>query len=204
MIYVVSGYRRSGTTAMMKALVSGGIPAATNKRIDRINNKMPVVRGYMPNPRGALWEMGHEFYMVPDLMRAFVDNHQDCAIKIFFDGLPWLPVCEQGYTVIFMRRPDEEIRASVETFEKYRGEIMQQSNPKDKRPFDIYRDYNPDHVQWCLDIAKQRRDITVHEVWFADLVDDPVGVIEGLGLPVDVKASATAIDHKWYRNREIA
>lgn len=204
MIYVVSGYRRSGTTAMMKALISGGIPAATNRRVDAFNNKIPTVNGYRPSPRGSLWEMGHEFYLNPDVLHWFVNNHFDCALKIFFDGLPWLPVCEQGYTVIFMRRPDEEIIASVESVERYRNEVMQKPNPKDKRPFDVYRGYNPNHVQWCLEIAKQRRDIELHEVWFADLINDPAGVIDELGLPVDVQMASSAIDPKWYRSRGAA
>jgi hypothetical protein len=155
MIYIVSGFRRSGTTAMMHALNAGGIPAVTNTEMDRRNAEYPSINGYVPTPIEYQYEIGRPVYLNGESMRNFVKAHPDTAIKIFFDGLPTLPVSE--YTVIFMRRDPREIVASVQQVEEFRAAIKMRTNPDNFGYFDVYKDYNSDDVKHCLDIAHGKR-----------------------------------------------
>ena len=201
MIYVVSGYRRSGTTAMMKALHCGGLPVLCNSKIDDNCKRLPEVDGYKPTPTGLQFEIGQSFYMDPDFMAQYVVKNPGSAVKVFFDGLPNLPA--HDYVVVFMHRDPGEIRESLQRAEDYRKAINMRDNRKDRLPFDVYKDYTPEHVDYCYRIARQRRDMKVIDVNFVDLVRKPIEVLSWIRniIPIDLEKAAEAIDPDWYRCR---
>lgn len=199
MIYVVSGFRRSGTTAMMHALNAGGIPAVTSIEMDRRSAEYPSINGYVPTPIEHQYEIGRLVYLNGESMRNFVKAHPGTAIKVFFDGLPTLPVSE--YTVIFMRRNSEEIKASVKQVEDFRALIKMGKNPTDAGYFDVYKDYNSADIKHCLDIAQARSDMDVKVVWFDQLIAEPQETLEKLELPFDAAEAAKAINPEFYRFR---
>ena len=205
MIYVVSGYRRSGTSAMMAALSAAGLPVLSNARLDDFLRDQPEIDGYRPVKLGY-YEVGRSFYLNPLVMRRFVAEHDGVALKVFYDGLPVLPAGE--YTVIFMHRDPQEIIKSLERVDKYKESIRQEKNPKSNRyPFDVYAEYRPDDVQHCLEIVRARKDIDVVEVQFRDLVESPVETLNSIKhtplgrvrVPIDVDKAAEVIDPDWYR-----
>ncbi len=199
MIYVVSGYRRSGTSAMMTALNAGGMPCLSNSKLDEHTLKQRRIDGYKPT-KNILYEVGRDFYMTPGAIRKFVSENDEIALKVFYDGLPILPAHE--YTVIFMQRNLEEITLSIKAVDKYRDAALgRKVNKQESYPFNVYHDHRPADVRQCLDIAKTRSDMNVIEVCFRDLIEEPVRVLESLNIPIDVGKAAKAIDPDWYRSR---
>jgi hypothetical protein len=109
-------------------------------------------------------------------------------VKIFHEGLPYLPGAngffkEPNYTIIFMRRSEEEIKVSVERTEKYLEEleaVAKQRNP-DQEPrvvferyggFDLYKEYNVQDIAHVISICHARNDIKIIEVQFEDFIKD--------------------------------
>jgi len=199
MIYVVSGYRRSGTTAMMRALNQGGLDFLADKELQSEWNQAPQ-DGYQPLPDGGLFELGRNSYINPKIMRMLIDKAPDqICIKVFFDGLPVLPVSD--YTVIFMRRDADEIEQSMQAVDRYKRKRDFPVHKRARLPFDVYAPYDANNLKHCLDIAKARQDMKVLEVEFRDLVEDPGAVLTRLELPIDIEKAASAIDPDWYRCR---
>jgi hypothetical protein len=193
MIYVVSGYRRCGTSAMMHALGAGGIPLITVPDIEQMNCG---INGYKPNP-GGLYEVGRNLYMEPGILIQLLQHGR--AIKIFFDGLPILPKGE--YRIIYMRRDPQEIQKSLDiALDNVRtaGWIPSSGG---RKPFDIFSPYAQKEIDWVLGICETRSDMELSIVDYADLVERPGEVLEGLALPIDVDAAAKVIDRKFYRTR---
>jgi hypothetical protein len=184
----------------MAALKASGLPVLSNIRLDDFLEKQPFIDGYKPVKLGY-YEVGRTFYLNPGVMRRFVAEHNEIGIKVFYDGLPVLPVSE--YTVIFMQRDSAEIIASLERVDEYKKEINQDLNTgKNRYPFDVYYKYIPEDVQHCLDIARQRRDINVIEVQFKDLIHNPIQTFERLrakGVPINVDNAEKIVDPEWYR-----
>lgn len=208
---------------MMAALKASGLPLLSNSRLDGFTARHPVIDGYKPT-KTLLYEVGRSFYLRPNLMRDLVANDIDLGIKVFYDGLPVLPVGE--YTVIFMHRDPGEIAESLLKLEKYKQSFNKDESLGDdghtslfeirdvdmgveanQYPFHVYRKYKPDDVQHCLDIVKQRRDIDVIEVQFSDLIKNPVKTLNfirktpcgRIRVPIDVEKAAAVIDPDWYR-----
>ena len=207
MIYVVSGYRRSGTSAMMTALNAGGMPCLSNSKLDEHTAKQRRIDGYKPT-KDLLYEVGRDFYMRPGVVRKFVSEHDDIALKVFYDGLPILPV--HDYTVIFMQRDLEEIKLSIKAVDRYRdASIGSKVNKQESYPFNVYTDHRPADVKQCLDIAKSRSDMSVIEVWFRDLIENPIETLKAIKhtplgrmrVPIDTAKAAEVIDPDWYRSR---
>lgn len=172
MIYVVSGYMRSGTSMMMEALQAGGLEAAYSERRDEeMNARWGEPDGsYLPNER--YFELDRFDYRRPDFTRAFEGK----LVKCLFGGALRLPVGE--YRCVFMRRPTEEIAQSLLAFF---GEVP-----------DLVESGRLDaEIERALSILRDRRSfVTVDEVWLADVITDPQSVFSRLGWPIDVDAAA--------------
>ena len=191
MIYVVSGYRRSGTSAMMGALQAGGIPVVFNPDLEKMNIG---TNGYKPNPV-SLYEIGRIAYMEPGLLhQLLLDGH---AIKIFFDGLPTLP--KGDYKIIYMVRDVDEINESLRIALENVRSAGERPNSGGQKPFDVYSPYAQKEIDWVLGICDARSDIDLCMVDYHDLVNDPGRVLEELHLPINIGAAAKAIDEKHYR-----
>jgi hypothetical protein len=198
-MYVVSGYRRSGTTAMMRALHQGGLPMIAEKELQSDWDQAPQ-DGYQPLPDGGLYEVGRHTYLDPGVMRALTaKTPANVCIKVFFDGLPTLPV--HNYRVIFMRRDPAEIAASMEKVNEYKRKRQFPVKEHKRLPFDAMAPFIPEDVEQCLAIARARRDMDVIEVDFRDLVENPERELYRLGAPIDIQKASKAIDPAWYRER---
>ena len=208
MIYVVSGYRRSGTSAMMGALGAGGIPILAVPDFEAMNVEKD---GYKINP-GNFFEITRAVYMEPFVLQQVLqDGH---AIKIFFDGLPTLPAGD--YRIIYMQRDPEEIKASLEITnkiitdsqvrvktrangEEYQSKVTLQEGGN--KPFDVYSPYAQNEIDWVLGICDQRNDMELTVVDYHDLVSDPKSVLESLNLPIDIEAASSVIKPEYHRVR---
>jgi hypothetical protein len=192
---------------MMAALKASGLSYVSNSKLNDQVAQQPLVDGYKPSKDGV-WEVGRKFYSNPKVMRDFVNSQDEIAIKVFYDGLPILPKGE--YTVIFMQRDPAEIIESLARVGQHTAALknaaLTQAN--DTYPFDVYADYNPEDVQHCLDIAKQRKDCRVIEVQFRDLIEQPEKTLRSIKynpldrerVPIDIEKAVKVIDPDWYRS----
>lgn len=206
MITVVSGHRRTGTSAMMKALHVGGLPAAYDKSLER-----PDEEGYNPNP-GGLYEIGYANALSPGFLRIITDG---CVVKLMWDALPLLP--KGDWKVIFMHRNPEEINASCERVDEHLAkdmDIVKRQTNINKGivglPFSVFRPYNQDDIDHVLGILEMRHDVDIIPVQYQDLIDNPVQVFEQIKytplgkerLPIDVEKAAATINPDFHRVRK--
>lgn len=203
MTIVVSGYRRSGTSAMMGALYSGLTEGQVlyQPAQERLNKSQD---GYVPNP-GHLYEVGRAYYMNAKFLRMMP---QDSLVKILFDGLPNLPAGK--YVLIWMDRDEGEINQSVARSDAHLRASGVKENPQTQYTFDAFRPYNRDDMEHVLGIVRQRRDIDLVRVNFRDLVERPVDAFERIKhsplghvrVPIDVEKSADFIKPEYYRSKD--
>ena len=186
MIHVVSGLYRSGTSAMMAALIAGGMPAAWSEH----RNELAAAHAddkYHPN-RGGLYEINLKEY---GGLR-FPLDYQGKLIKVMLWGLDSLAVNPEGYRVIIMRRDPEEIRQSYEAF--FQGSKCP--------PLKEYTE----RIERARAMLENRRDVqSVSVVSYREhLVAKPEQTMIGLrgsGWPIDPLESAAVIDPEQYRFR---
>lgn len=200
MIYLVSGYRRSGTSAMMRALIAGGLKAVRDGGLERTGNA-PDSTGWRPNP-GGLYEVGRNFWRQPPFLKALRNG---LLYKCFFDILPNLPGRSCEYAVVFMRRDPREIEASLERTREYLRDRKIVGVAPLHWPFDVYRDYDQRCIDMVLGICGERRDVRLMEVDYAELVADPLRTLSRVAaffeLPdFNLEAAAEVIDPELYRH----
>jgi hypothetical protein len=183
MMYVVTGFPRSGTSMMMRCLQFAGIEpvvsAAREAAMAKRNNGP-----YAANPHG-FFEMEEREYMRVGFLESIEDGR---AIKLLTTSLPFIPA--RPTTVIWMRRDPAEIRKSYErTFLK---ENFDAKFPQWPRTHDV-------QLQIIRPIIDDRRSITVIELQYRDVIADPVAALSVL--PIDYHRAAAAVDVSLYRNR---
>jgi hypothetical protein len=175
---------------MMLALHRGGLGAVYAP--DSVPGSKEI-NGYNPNPSG-IWEVGRQYYMNAHFLRSLPDG---CLIKILFDGLVYLP--QRDYKIIFMLRDEQDIQDSVERAECHLRATGVPENTGQPTPFDVYLPYNQKNIDHVVNICEVRADMQLTKVHFNDLVDDPVGTLESLELPIDIQKAAAEIDPKHRR-----
>lgn len=190
MIYVVSGFMRSGTSMMMNALKAGGIQPYYSIARERMMEAGNKVRNINPD---KFYEVGQQEYMRFGMVSEVPD---ECSIKIMAIGLPILAAAK-GYRIIYMRRDPDAIRASYN--DKF---------PADN--FDRMFPTWPGHYWQLLDgvrgIMQARRDVYLTELWYDDVVDDPEKTVDLLiasGYPIVNRAAAIDYitpEHRRYGN----
>ncbi len=99
---------RSGTSAMMSALVAGGMDGEWSQERNAIAMNCSD-DSYKMNPDG-LYEVPLKEYHEVD----FPLKYQGKLIKVMVWGLETLSVNPEGYKIILMKRDKEEIRQSCE------------------------------------------------------------------------------------------
>ena len=179
MISLVSGFMRSGTSMMMKALEAGGMDAARSKeRDERMNSKWGSAddyHSYVPNDE--YYELNIEDYRTHD----FPDAYEGRLIKCLWGGLTLLRPGHE-YRVIFMRRPSREIQTSLLAF----------FGSPNKQAQDVH--FNQ-RMERAVAVCRDRRSfLSVDEVWYADVVAKPFETFVKLanhGWPIDPKKAAT-------------
>ena len=176
MIHIVSGFMRSGTSAMMAALIAGGMPAAWSEDRDQLASSR-ADEHYHPNKAG-LYEVPLAEYGAVD----FPLKYQDRLIKVMAWGLDGLAVNPRGYRVVLMRRDPEEIRQSYEAFF---------DQPLRMPWFSQYAE----RMERAVKTLRNRIDVlSVDVMQYRDLVTSPLAELAMLDWPVDVRAAAETID----------
>jgi hypothetical protein len=180
MIYVVSGFMRSGTSMMMKALEAGGMAVARSLQRDvDLNRRFADVAGPEPFvPNEEYYELDEPVHLVPDFPLAY-DGH---LVKALYYSLPLLPTWE--YRIIFMRRKAADIRTSMlAAFNDQRS--MAWSEPT--------LDANLDRL---TEVLRDRRSVkTLDVVQYEDVLSDPLRVLQALDWPINATAAAQVPRH---------
>jgi len=170
---------RTGTSAMMSALIAGGMDAAWSKDRDKLAESK-FDGHYHPNKSG-LYEVSLAEYAEP----TFPLQYQGKLIKVMSWGLDGLAVNPEGYRIILMQRDKEEIRQSFEAFFE---------KPLNMPWFLRYEE----RMERAFTMLSNRRDVTsVHRIQYRTLVDNPLDVmayVASLGWPIDSVTSAAVID----------
>lgn len=108
MVYIVSGFWRSGTSMMMHALAAGGMSVVGESDPWGMNIRFAKPDGYKPNPNGFYQFVGDH------KNKAFPDEYAGKVVKLPWHQAESIPPGD--YRVIFMRRDPAEIRKSWELF----------------------------------------------------------------------------------------
>lgn len=170
MLYIVSGYMRTGSSMMMQSLEAGGMEAVYSRRRDEEMNKRWGAADYVPND--AYYELDGEDYLRGDLEQRYSGK----LIKCLWGGIIRLPPGE--YRVVFMRRPAEEIRMSLLAFFGTDDAIRQFS----------CLDKAMDNV---ISVLRDRRSFkSVDVLWYADVLENPRQAFASLNWPIDVDKAA--------------
>lgn len=186
---------------MMQALSAGmdsGI-VAFHEDDQKLGNVLKD--GYIPNP-GPLFEVGGNYYD-PKWLR---EQPEGLIVKIFFDGLPYLPAGE--WVVIFMERDPREIIDSCKRAERH----LRDTGVPITRPrlgFDVYAPYNQEDIDHVKGILSHRIDVKLVCINYADLVNDPIKTLKKvkytpLGherIALDVERASKVINSQYWRTR---
>jgi len=181
-VYVVSGFMRTGTSMMMKALEAGGMVASYRQSRDVMKNRF-ADEHYDPNI-GGLYELELKDY------REFGFPRKYCGklIKALNQGVPRMATMKDGIRVVFMKRNLEEIRQSYDAFF---GRQLQDVVKLEEMMNDI------------TDRIRNRKDVLSLDIfWYRDVVENPLKyfkILKDKGWDIDYKKSATIVDPKYYR-----
>ena len=110
MIHVVTGFMRTGTSMMMKALEAGGLDAAYDRSRED-TRKQHADEFYDPN-EGGLYELTQKDYRNIDFPRKYDGR----LVKCLAQGPTRMRVMDNGIRLVQMVRDTEEIRQSYEAF----------------------------------------------------------------------------------------
>jgi hypothetical protein len=173
MLYIVSGYMRSGTSMMMKALIAGGMDAAYSaSRDEQMNQKFgepDVPHGYKPNEK--YYELELEDYR----RVTFPHEYEGKLIKCLIEGAQKIRPCE-ARIVVMRRFRDEIYRSCLAAFDGVPPPVMDPT-------FDQYMDK-------AVEVLRDRRSYrSVDVVWYDEVISSPRAVFARLkksGWPVNV------------------
>lgn len=184
MLYVVSGFMRTGTSMMMRALEAGGLDAAYRQSREDMRARF-ADEHYDPNI-GGLYELEPRDYRAVDFPRQFDGK----LIKALNLGVPRMNVMPDGMRVVFMRRDAEEIRQSYLAFF---NQHLANIETLDERMDNV------------IERIQNRRDIkSLHVFWYRSVVDQPVRhfeILAAAGWPIDAEAAASTVDPQHCRYR---
>jgi len=181
MLYVVSGYMRTGTSMMMRALEAGGLNACYRQSRDVIKNRHGDEH-YDPNI-GGLYELERKDYQKLLFPRVYDGK----LIKALGMGVPSMSPMLNGISVIFMRRDAEEVRQSFNAFFSKR---ISYTN------FDI-------GMEDIISKIENRKDVrSLNVFWYRDVLKSPVCYFEKLinsGWPIDLEKAVAVVNSKLCR-----
>lgn len=182
MLYIVSGFMRSGTSMMMAALEKGGLDAARSIERDKEMAARWDDPDYVVN--SEYYELQRSDYQAPDFPAKFDGK----LIKCLMPGAIRLPAGFE-YRIVLMRRATPEINTSL--FAAFGQANMDTTNPEDfERNMERY-----------TGIMRDRRSVKSLDVlWYRDVLADPVGAFASLDWPIDPVAAARTIDRSKARH----
>lgn len=186
MIHIVSGMFRSGTSAMMSALIAGGMSAAWSENRNKVAESHADEQ-YKPNPDNQLYEVPLKEYGGLN----FPLQYQGQLVKVMLWGLDHLAVNPEGYRVVIMRRDPEEIRQS------YKGFFGTNCPPLVEYA---------ERIERAKAMLLNRQDVeSVAVMEYRGLVNGPIAHLSHLrkaGWPIDPLEAAAVIDPALYRFRK--
>lgn len=182
-VFMVSGYMRTGTSMMMRALEAGGLTAAYRESRD-LFRKSYADDLYDPNA-GGLYELEVADYRALD----FPVKYRGQLVKCLLAGKVHLAVVPR-LKVVFMRRDFEEIRQSYQAFFDRdlpaKAELVLQT------------------IEDAVAQLHNRRDCDVNVFWYRDVLRQPAAhftLLHESGWPIDVAKAAAIVDEKQCRFR---
>jgi len=180
MIYIVSGFMRSGTSCMMQCLAAGGLSPAYSEKRENMNKRFGD-NSYLPN-KGGFYEIAIKEYSEPE----FPIKYEGKLIKVMSFGMNNLSVHE--YKIVFLKRDPEEIRQSYEGFF---------GKPLDGPVIDNYEGH-------CIEVENRmlnRKDVLSFDVIdYRDLIDHTGRELRKLSnWPIDTDLAAEQVDPNQYR-----
>lgn len=183
-LYVVSGFMRTGTSMMMRALEAGGLEAKYAQSRDIMKNRFADAH-YDPNV-GGLYELApHEYREW-----GFPRRHAGTLIKALTMGIPKMAMMPDGIRAVLMRRDTEEIRQSYLAF-------------FNKRLANV--DHLDRNMEDIIERIENRKDVLSLDVfWYRELLKNPLSYFEILasaGWPIDPVAAAATVDPTFCRFR---
>jgi hypothetical protein len=181
-LYVVSGFMRTGSSMMMKALETGGMDTEYKQSRDEMKDHF-ADEHYDPNI-GGLYELERQDYRA----FGFPRKYKGKLIKALNTGIPRMTVMSSGIRVVFMRRDPEEIRQSYDAF--FNKQLQ-----------------NINHIERTMDLIieqiKNRKDVISMDVfWYREVVNNPsyyFQLLRNHGWPIDIDKAASVIDPKYCR-----
>jgi hypothetical protein len=180
--YIVSGFMRSGTSMMMRALSEGGLEAVVNKNRDQMNQQWGD-EYYQPNGAG-FYELERKDYAELN----FPKKYEGKLIKVLYGGLS--RICAGDYKIVFMVRDPEEIRQSYEAF-------------FNTSPPEVLKNYDK-MVEYSIGIMEMRKDIQFEVINYRDVIEDSLGTFDNLyelGWEINPEKAATVVDPELFRFR---
>ena len=195
-VYVVTGFPRSGTSMMMRALVMGGIPGEYD--IDNISHRELKARtGYLPNPHGY-YEVGRgpEPWWYPAPLAGRVVKMELASVNSMGPG--------GRYRVILTSRAPEAIERSLVTYMEALDKAGIEKPQLGAALCIIRSGGYAETMMVALQHLKNRRDVEqIVEVPYEETVEMPEPLFEALakaGWPLDVQAAASIPEKKWDRS----
>jgi len=182
LIYLVSGFDRSGTSMMMRCLITGGL-VGVHDHFQDMSNMIPDDPNYHPNPNGFYGLRITEFNR-PD----FVEEYNGKLIKCPWRNLRKLP--RHDYNIVFMLRDPYEIRTSMNKFIP--------TGWKSDRAYTYIYDWL---VPAILEKLRSRGDMMIQTILYADVVSSPQKEFDKLQLPINSSKAAFMVQPELYRFR---
>lgn len=183
--YFVNGFKRQGTSGMMKSLGEGGLPVAYNPKRDAwLTKRWSTNDGYDPN-QGGFYELTLPQY----LELGFPRRYEGMLFKFLWSETVTLSIVPGDYKGVFMRRPYRETLESCKAMTDFRN------------PFPSETAFNQ-RSDDMLGILQMRRDMDVVECDYPALCENPLPFYESLverGWPIDPMKAAAVIDKQQHR-----
>ena len=186
MWWIVSGFMRSGTSAMMRALAAGGMELYQSMSASELAKKN-ADPSYVLNPNYEVFEPRSKEAVHP----MFLARHPGKVIKILATVSPrvrWLQ--SMNMAVIFMMRDPVEVAASYTA--------LRNKNEQPLKPDEIALYQRTEFEEF-----RHRADGRVIAVDYNDMIDDPLRIFERIkrvGWPIDVEKAASVIDRREKRH----
>jgi len=180
---VVSGFMRTGTSMMMRALEAGGLEATKSNERDKMNDRFGD-KDYRPNPNG--------FYEIENLSQVrqddFMEKCRGKLIKAMFNDVLNIPV--KDYKIVFMIRDKEEIRQSFEAFFNTKAPMIERYDER---------------MEHIIKLLKNRKDVQLTVLNYRDVIDNPRKEFQKLkdgGWKIDVDKCISIVDPNLCRFRK--
>jgi len=174
MIYVVSGYMRTGTSMMMQALTAGGLKAVFEETRNDIVTARYSDKHYHPNQQG-IYELHLRTMLKLFQEPALIEGK---LVKCLSGGIVHLGAWK--WKLVFMERSYEEIRQSCLAFFGGANQVGTEDDFKKRMKF-------------AQDLMDVRSDMEWIKLQYRDVVANPrktFQLLKDQGWPIDVSKAA--------------